>query len=55
MRHILPVHKAQERSLTPGEMKGMQQSQAQAQENLPTQDSSASAMAKKAQAMQRLG
>ena len=42
-------------SLTPGEMKGMQQSQAQAQENPPTQDSSASAMAKKAQAMQRLG
>lgn len=40
-------------SLTPGEMKGIQQ--AQAQENLPTQDSSASAMAKKAQAMQRLG
>ena len=40
-------------SLTPGEMKGIQQDQSQA--SVPSQDSSSSAMAKKAQAMQRLG
>lgn len=42
-------------SLTPGEMKGMQQAQSQAQASAPSQDSSSSAMTKKAQAMQRLG
>ena len=40
-------------SLTPGEMKGMQQDQSKA--SVPSQGSSPSAMAKKAQAMQRLG